>query len=74
MNVLFTVIQMFKILYRVTLRFRNNEIYSQNYVASYHRKYYWINILYQRVLVKSRHSHKCYTNMLLYLNVFEMFK
>jgi len=68
MDVLLTGIQMLKIMNCVTLSFRNIEMYSRNYVVSYHSKYLWINILYQRVLVKSSNSHKCYINMLLYLN------
>ena len=36
---------MFKIMNCVTLRFRNTEMYSGNYVAIYQRKYFWKNIL-----------------------------
>jgi len=58
----------FKIMNSVTLRFRNSEICSQNYVTIYQRKYFWINNLYKKVLVKSPHSHNCYINMLIDLN------
>jgi hypothetical protein len=52
----------------VTLSFRNTEMYSRNYVANYDRKYFWINILCKKGLVKSPHLHKCYINMLMNLN------
>jgi len=60
---------MLKIMNCVTLSFRNTEMYSRNYVVSYHSKYLWVNILYQRVLVKSSNSRKCYINMLMYLKI-----
>jgi hypothetical protein len=52
----------------VKLHVGNIEICSRNYVASYHRIYFWINMLYKKGLVKSPHSQKCYIKMLINLS------
>jgi len=59
---------MFKIMICVTLHFRNSEIYSRIYVASYRWKLFWRNVLNKEVLFKSPHLHKCYINMIINLN------
>ena len=48
---------MFKIMNCVTLRFMNSEMYSRIYAVSYQRKYFWINILYKKVIDKSPHKN-----------------
>jgi len=42
MDILLTSNQMFKIINCVALSFRNTEMYSWNYAASYQRKYFWV--------------------------------
>jgi len=56
-DVLLTWKQVFKTINCVTLRFGNTEMYSGIYVANYYRIYFCINVLCQRGLVKSPHSH-----------------
>jgi len=68
MDVLLTINQVFKIINCVTLRFRNTKIYSRNYVARYHRKYFWINVPHKKGNVKSPHAQMCYINTLMILN------
>jgi len=65
MDVLLTLNEVFKIINCVTLSFRNTEMYSRNYVVSYYRKCFWINVLYKKGLFKSLHVQKCYMNMLM---------
>ena len=55
MVVLLTGNQMFKIKKCITLHFRNPEMQSGIYVASYQRKYFLINFLNKNELVKSPH-------------------
>ena len=56
MDVLLIVFQLFKIKKCVTFRFMNTEMYSQIYVASYQRKYFW------RILWIKRYSLNLHTN------------
>jgi hypothetical protein len=56
-------IYMFKIMNCITLRFRDKEIYSRNYVASCQKKRISSNVPNKKGLAKSPHSQALQKNV-----------
>jgi len=51
-----------KVINCVILRFRNTEMYSAIYVASYYKKYFWMNVLYKMYSL-NLHTHTVFNKL-----------